>query len=145
MSDISNTSGEALTLLSQNERDYPTTPDEATLEAFENTHPNRDYWITFDCPEFTSLCPITNQPDFGHIEIRYIPGKRCVESKSLKLYLFAFRNHGAFHEAVTNRILDDVVACVQPRRAVVTGTFNARGGIAITVVAEHVGRDECEI
>jgi 7-cyano-7-deazaguanine reductase len=129
-----------LTLLRQNERRYPGTPDEARLEAFPNSHPDRDYWITFECPEFTSLCPITGQPDFGTITIRYVPGGSCLESKSLKLYLFAFRNTGAFHEAVVNRILDDLVRAVQPRRMRVTGVFNARGGIAITVEAGYGDR-----
>jgi 7-cyano-7-deazaguanine reductase len=126
-----------LTLLEQGERNYPDSPDKARLEAFENTHPGRDYWIEFDSPEFTALCPITGQPDFGHITIRYIPDKRCLESKSLKLYLFSFRNHGAFHEAVVNRILDDLVAAIQPRRAVVKGVFRPRGGISITVETTH--------
>lgn len=128
-----------LTLLGAGERRYPRDLGEARLEAFANTHPGRDYWVTFECPEFTALCPITGQPDFGHITIRYVPDRLCLESKSLKLYLFAYRNHGAFHEAVTNRILDDVVACIRPRRAVVTGRFNARGGIAIVVEAAMGG------
>lgn len=128
---------EGLTLLKGSRQPYPTSPDKAALEAFANTHPDREYWVTFDCPEFTSLCPITGQPDFGQLTIRYIPGKLCLESKSLKLYLFAFRNHNAFHEAVVNRILDDLVAAIQPRRAVVTGAFRARGGIAISVEAVY--------
>ena len=132
---MSNTSN--LTLLNQGERNYPASPDDARLEAFANTHPDRDYWVEFDCPEFTSLCPITNQPDFGHITIRYIPNKHCVESKSLKLYLFSYRNHGTFHEEAVNRILDDVVKAIAPRRAIVKGIFNPRGGIAITVEAAH--------
>jgi len=126
---------EELTLLGSNETEYPTNPLEARLETFENSHPERDYWITFDCPEFTSICPITGQPDFGHITIRYIADQRCIESKALKLYLFAYRNHGAFHEAVVNRILDDIVAACAPRQATVTGVFRPRGGIAITVEA----------
>jgi len=93
--------------------------------------------VTFDCPEFTSLCPITGQPDFGHLTIRYIPRRLCLESKSLKLYLFAFRNEGAFHEEVVNRILDDVVRAIRPARAEVTGVFRPRGGIAITVAAAY--------
>jgi 7-cyano-7-deazaguanine reductase len=113
------------------------TPQAARLEAFKNTHPQRNYWITFDCPEFTSICPITGQPDFGHITIRYIPNRLCVESKSLKLHLFSYRNHGAFHEEVVNMILDSLIATTQPRQAVVTGTFNARGGIAISVEAGY--------
>jgi len=130
-----------LTLLRKGEIDYPSTPDAAILESFENTHPARDYWIDFDCPEFTSICPITGQPDFGTITIHYIPDKLCVESKSLKLYLFAFRNEGAFHEEVVNRILDDLIVAVSPRKAQVKGAFNARGGIAITVEATYQDAD----
>lgn len=124
-----------LTLLKQNDRNYPERPEDARLEAFENSHPGRNYWITFTCPEFTSLCPITGQPDFGTITIRYIPKRLCLESKSLKLYLFAFRNEGAFHEAVVNRILDDVRKAIRPRQMVVEGVFRARGGISISVEA----------
>lgn len=126
-----------LTLLGHGHTDYPDTPDDARLEAFENAHADRDYWIEFDCPEFTALCPMTGQPDFGHITIRYIPDAWCIESKSLKLYLFAYRNHGTFHEAVVNRILDDIVKIAQPRRAIVKGVFNPRGGIAITIEAAY--------
>lgn len=126
-----------LTLLKRSAQPYPDSPDKAKLEAFENAYPGRDYWIHFDCPEFTCLCPITGQPDFGHITIHYVPGKRCLESKALKLYLFSFRNHGTFHEEVVNRILDDVVKAVRPRRITVKGVFNPRGGIAITVEAGY--------
>ncbi|UCE06511.1 MAG: NADPH-dependent 7-cyano-7-deazaguanine reductase QueF [bacterium] len=126
-----------LTILRESENKYPESPDEATLETFENRYSNRDYWITFDCPEFTSRCPITNQPDFGSINIRYIPDKQCIESKSLKLYLFSFRNYGTFHEEAVNRILDDIVAACQPRRVIVSGDFNPRGGISIKVEAEY--------
>lgn len=124
-----------LTLLGSRATDYPTDPSRARLETFANSHCERDYWVTFECPEFTSICPITGQPDFGRITIRYIPDQRCIESKALKLYLFAYRNHGAFHEAVVNRILDDIVAACAPREACVTGVFRPRGGIAITVEA----------
>ncbi|MBI3986607.1 MAG: NADPH-dependent 7-cyano-7-deazaguanine reductase QueF [Lentisphaerae bacterium] len=126
-----------LTLLNRGERRYPDSPDRARLETFPNPQPRRDYWIRFDCPEFTALCPVTAQPDFGRLEIDYSPRRRCVESKSLKLYLFSFRNQGVFHEAVVNRILDDLVGACRPRKARVTGRFNARGGIAITVTAEY--------
>jgi len=128
---------EGLTLLGQSKTEYPDTPDQAHLEAFENRYADRDYWVEFDCPEFTALCPMTGQPDFGHITIRYIPDTLCVESKSLKLYLFSFRNHGTFHEEVVNRILDDLVATTHPRRAIVKGVFNPRGGIAITAEASY--------
>ena len=126
-----------LTILKSSETSYPESPDEAKLETFENRYSSRDYWITFECPEFTSRCPITNQPDFGSISIRYIPDKKCIESKSLKLYLFSFRNHNTFHEEVVNRILDDIVAVCQPRHAIVSGDFNPRGGISIKVEAEY--------
>jgi len=126
-----------LTLLHENEKRYPVDPSLAKLEAFENSHPGRDYVITLDCPEFTALCPITGQPDFGHLEIEYVPDRLCVESKALKLYLFSYRNHGAFHEEVVNLILDDLVACTQPRRMTVTGRFRPRGGIAIKVSAQY--------
>jgi 7-cyano-7-deazaguanine reductase len=129
---------EGLHLLGQGKKTvYPDNPDDAVLESFPNPKPGRAYWIRLECPEFTSLCPITGQPDFGRLVIEYIPNQRCVESKALKLYLFSFRNQGAFHEAVTNRILDDLIAAIRPRRAKVTGSFNPRGGIAINVVAEH--------
>ncbi|MBN2090766.1 NADPH-dependent 7-cyano-7-deazaguanine reductase QueF [candidate division KSB1 bacterium] len=126
-----------LKLLKQNESIYPDSPDEAKLETFQNSHKQRNYWITFDCPEFTARCPITNQPDFGKIIIKYIPDELCVESKSLKLYLFAFRNHGTFHEEVVNRILDDLITACKPRKAIVYGDFNPRGGISIKVEAEY--------
>ena len=101
------------------------------LEAFENRHPERDYWVQFNCPEFTSLCPITGQPDFAEIKILYIPDRRMVESKSLKLYLFSFRNHGDFHEDCVNIILDDLVRLMEPRYIEVVGLFVPRGGISI--------------
>ena len=126
-----------LTLLKRNESDYPTSPDDAKLETFENRYSDRDYWITFDCPEFTSLCPVTNQPDFGKISIRYVPDKACVESKSLKLYLFAFRNHNTFHEEVVNSILDAFVKACDPRECIVDGQFNPRGGISLKISASH--------
>lgn len=126
-----------LTILGASQTSYPESPDEAKLETFENRYSNRDYWITFECPEFTSRCPVTNQPDFGKIIIRYVPNQRCIESKSLKLYLFSFRNHNTFHEEVVNKILDDMVAACQPRRAIVIGDFNPRGGISIKVEAEY--------
>ena len=101
------------------------------LEAFENQHPEHDHWVAFLCPEFTTLCPITGQPDFAEIRIMYIPDHRMVESKSLKLYLFSFRNHGDFHEDCVNTILKDLVALMDPRYLEVTGIFTPRGGIAI--------------
>ncbi|MBN1824847.1 MAG: NADPH-dependent 7-cyano-7-deazaguanine reductase QueF [Candidatus Eisenbacteria bacterium] len=114
----------------------PTEPTRE-LETFENPNPERDYRIHFDCPEFTCLCPMTGQPDFAHVEIDYTPDRLCVELKSLKLYLWSFRNEGAFHEAVTNRILDDLVAAIRPRWMRVEGHFFVRGGISTDVTAEH--------
>ncbi len=105
------------------------------LEWFENPAPERDYEIRFECPEFTCLCPRTGQPDFATVRIRYVPGARCVELKSLKLYLWSFRDQGAFHEAVTNRILNDLVALLAPRRMTVEADFNVRGGIHTVVEA----------
>ena len=107
-----------LTLLSASERNYPNSPDAARLEAFENVYADRDYVIEFDCPEYTSLCPVTGQPDFGHIIVRYVPDKKCIESKSLKLYLYSFRNTNTFHEESVNTILDAVVKTCSPRRAI---------------------------
>jgi 7-cyano-7-deazaguanine reductase len=109
----------------------------AALETFPNPRPERDYEIEIRCPEFTSVCPKTGLPDFGEIVIRYVPDRACVELKSLKYYLVAFRNEGIFYEAVTNRILDDLVGAIQPRRMTVTGEFSVRGGIATKVVAEY--------
>ena len=101
------------------------------LEAFTNKHPDNDYWVRFNCPEFTSLCPITGQPDFATIYIDYIPDVKMVESKSLKLYLFSFRNHGAFHEDCVNIIMKDLIRLMNPKYIEVTGIFTPRGGISI--------------
>ena len=101
------------------------------LETFVNKHPDNDYWVQFNCPEFTSLCPITGQPDFAEIKILYIPGERMVESKSLKLYLFSFRNHGDFHEDCVNIIMKDLVCLMEPKYIEVIGLFTPRGGISI--------------
>jgi 7-cyano-7-deazaguanine reductase len=101
------------------------------LETFENKHPENDYWVRFNCPEFTSLCPITGQPDFAEIRISYIPNIKMVESKSLKLYLFSFRNHGAFHEDCVNIIMKDLIKLMNPKYIEVTGLFLPRGGISI--------------
>jgi len=109
-----------------------------TLETFPNPRPERDFEIAIDCPEFTSMCPKTGLPDFGTIRIRYVPDARCIELKSLKYYLLEFRSQGIFYEAVTNRILDDLVAACSPRRMTVTGDFTARGGISTKVTAEYV-------
>ena len=106
------------------------------LETFANPYPDRDYTIEMECPEFTSICPVTGQPDFGIIQIRYVPDQQCIELKSLKLYLWSFRQEGAFHEAVTNTILDDLVAACAPRHMTVVGDFNVRGGISTVVTVE---------
>ena len=113
------------------------TPVNASLDTFPNPNPNRDYEIFFDCPEFTCLCPKTGQPDFAKIEIRYTPDTTCVELKSLKLYLWSFRDTGCFHEAVTNKILDDIVTTISPRFLEVKGIFNVRGGIYTTVTVTY--------
>lgn len=107
------------------------------LETFPNPRPGRAYTIHFECPEFTCLCPMTGQPDFATILIEYVPDALCVELKSLKLYLWSYRDEGAFHEAVTNQILDDLVAATRPQRMTVTSKFLARGGITTNVVAHH--------
>ncbi len=107
------------------------------LETFPNPRPGRDYDIRFECPEFTCLCPRTGQPDFATITIRYVPGALCVELKSLKLYLWSFRDEGHFHEDVTNRILDDLAALLKPKRLTVVGDFNVRGGIHTVVTATY--------
>jgi len=129
---------EGLSLLKRSATAYPAGPGDARLETFPNKYASRDYTIEFDCPEFTSVCPVTGQPDFAHIVITYIPNEKCIESKSLKLYLGAFRNTGMFHEEITNRILSDVVAACGPRWARVRGAMNPRGGISIFVTAEYI-------
>ena len=117
--------------------DIPETYAPEVLEAFENRHPERDYWVQFNCPEFTTLCPITGQPDFAEIKILYIPGERMVESKSLKLYLFSFRNHGDFHEDCVNTIMKDLVKLMDPKYIEVYGLFLPRGGISIYPYANY--------
>jgi 7-cyano-7-deazaguanine reductase len=114
-----------------------TTRPSRDLETFPNPRPGRDYEVSFECPEFTCLCPKTGQPDFATIVIRYVPDALCVELKSLKLYFWSFRDEGHFHEDVTNRILDDLVALLKPRRMTVTGDFKVRGGIHTVVTATH--------
>jgi len=114
----------------------PSSPSKE-LETFPNPNPERDYEIRFECPEFTCLCPMTGQPDFATIRIRYTPDARCVELKSLKLYLWSYRDEGAFHEAVTNKIADDLIAAMQPRKLVVEGDFYVRGGIRTVIEVTH--------
>lgn len=112
----------------------------STLETFANQFPGREYTIEIVCPEFTSVCPKTGQPDFGTLTFRYCPAEKCVELKSLKLYLQQFRNEGIFYEHVTNRILDDLVSVVEPRWMELVAEFTPRGGISTTVTARHEGR-----
>ena len=113
-----------------------------TLETFENSFPQRNYTIDIVCPEFTSVCPKTGQPDFGTMTISYVPDRLCVELKSLKLYLQRFRNEGIFYENVTNRILDDLVGLLKPRQMTLIADFSARGGITTTITATHVAEQE---
>ena len=129
-----NTSG--LTLLGSS-AGYDGGYDPSILEAFDNMHPEHDYWVRLNCPEFTSLCPITGQPDFAEIRIGYIPDLRMVESKSLKLYLFGFRSHGDFHEDCVNIIMKDLIKLMAPRYIAVTGLFAPRGGISIHPYCNH--------
>jgi len=107
------------------------------LETFSNPNPERDYEIAFEAPEFTCLCPMTSQPDFATIRIRYVPDQKCVELKSLKLYLWSYRDEGTFHEAVTNKIANDLIAALEPRYLYVEGDFYIRGGIKTVVKVEH--------
>ncbi len=111
--------------------------DPGVLETFSNMHPDNDYWVRFNCPEFTTLCPITGQPDFAEIRISYIPDQRMVESKSLKLYLFSYRNHGGFHEDCVNLIMKDLIKLMDPKYIEVTGLFVPRGGISIYPFANY--------
>jgi 7-cyano-7-deazaguanine reductase len=113
-----------------------TTPSK-TLETFDNPHPGRDYSIRIRIPEFTCLCPKTGQPDFAEMLLEYVPDRKCIELKALKLYIWSFRDQGAFHEDVTNQILDDLVAATSPRFIRLTAEFNVRGGIYTTVTVEH--------
>ena len=127
---------QSLTLLGRSESKLPLSPADARLETFPNPA-RRSYRIHFETDDFTCLCPVTGQPDFARIDIDYVPDRLCVESKSLKFYLAAYRNERAFNEAVTNRILDDFVKACAPCEVIVTAEFSARGGIALTVVAEY--------
>jgi 7-cyano-7-deazaguanine reductase len=126
-----------LSLLGKPDTRLPSSPEEARLEVFPNQRPGRRYWITLDCPEFSSLCPVTGQPDSARIVIRYIPGETIVETKSLKFYLASFRNQPAFNEEIVNRILDDLVAALEPREIIVRGEFAPRGGIRLTTEATY--------
>ena len=120
-----------ITLLGSNHTRYPDKYAPEILETFANKHPENDYFVKFNCPEFTSLCPITGQPDFASIYISYVPSERMVESKSLKLYLYSFRNHGDFHEDCVNKIMKDLIKLMDPKYIEVWGKFTPRGGISI--------------
>jgi 7-cyano-7-deazaguanine reductase len=126
-----------ITLLGNNNTKYPTDYAPEVLETFDNRHPDNDYFVKFNCPEFTSLCPITGQPDFATITISYIPNIKMVESKSLKLYLFSFRNHGDFHEDCVNIIMKDLIKVTDPKYIEVWGKFTPRGGISIDPYANY--------
>ncbi len=128
---------EEITLLGQKNVRYGYDYTPEILETFENKHPDNDYWVKFNCPEFTSLCPITGQPDFATIYISYVPDRKMVESKSLKLYLVSFRNHGDFHEDVVNIIMKDLIRLMEPRYIEVWGKFLPRGGISIDPYANY--------
>ncbi len=128
---------DGISLLGNQKNLYPDHYAPEVLEAFDNKHPDNDYFVTFICPEFTSLCPITGQPDFAQIFIRYLPRLKMVESKSLKIYLFSFRNHGDFHEDCVNIIMKDLIALMNPKYIEVLGEFTPRGGIAIHPFANY--------
>lgn len=136
---------EDVTLLGNQNVSYPTDYAPQLLETFDNKHTDRDYVVTFDCPEFTTLCPKTGQPDFGHIFISYIPRLKMVESKSLKLYLFSFRNHGDFHEDCVNIILNDLWQLMEPHYIEVRGLFMPRGGISIFPFANKSDNEHREL
>ena len=133
---MSNREDDGLKLLGRNTT-YKSDYAPEVLESFVNKHPDNDYWVRFNCPEFTSLCPITGQPDFAEIRIAYIPDIRMVESKSLKLYLFSFRNHGDFHEDCVNIIMKGLIRLMDPKYIEVTGIFTPRGGISIWPYANY--------
>ena len=128
---------EGLSLLGEKKVGYPSAYAPEVLVTFENRHKENDYWVKFNCPEFTSLCPITGQPDFATLYISYVPDVRMVESKSLKLYLFSFRNHGDFHEDVVNTVMKDLIKLMNPRYIEVWGKFLPRGGISIDPYANY--------
>lgn len=128
---------EGLELLGKQGVKYPVDYDPGVLETFQNKHPDHDYFVKFNCPEFTSLCPITGQPDFATITIAYVPAVKMVESKSLKLYLFSYRNHGDFHEDCVNKIMEDLIELMAPKYIEVWGKFLPRGGISIDPYCNH--------
>ena len=128
----------SLTLLGRPVSRYPNAPSSKTIETFKNQYANRRYLIKFECADFTSLCPVTGQPDFAKITIEYVPSDRCIETKSLKFYLASYRNTRSFNEEIVNRVLDDVVAACSPQEALVYGEFAARGGISVSAEAQYL-------
>ena len=132
---------QCISLLGNRNTTYPVDYAPEVLETFLNKHPERDYFVKFNCPEFTSLCPITGQPDFANIIISYVPQERMVESKSLKLYLFSFRNHGSFHEDCVNIIMKDLIRLMDPKYIEVWGKFTPRGGISIDPYCNYGKKD----
>jgi 7-cyano-7-deazaguanine reductase len=133
-----NETGHEIDVFQERMLEFSSVPASTPLETFPNPRPGREFEIAINCPEFTSVCPKTGLPDFGEIRITYVPGDRCIELKSLKYYMIEFRNRGIFYEAVTNQILDDLVAICQPRRMTVVGDFSVRGGIKTVVTASYV-------
>lgn len=133
---------ESINCLGNTKTNYPTDYDPSVLECFENVHPENDYLVTFNAYEFSSLCPKTKQPDFAKLYIKYIPNIKMVESKSLKLYLFSFRNHGDFHEDCINMIVKDLVKLMSPKYLEITGVFTPRGGISITPFVNYSNGEE---
>lgn len=136
---------QGITLLGNTRTNYPEDYAPQVLETFQNKHPENDYLVTLTCPEFTSLCPKTGQPDFGKIVISYIPREQMVESKSLKLYLFSFRNHGDFHEDCINIIMKDLISVMDPKYIEVRGDFMPRGGISIIPFANYADAEHQEL
>lgn len=132
----------SLSLLGRSEHRLPASPDDAALETFPNRTPGRNYTIHLSAPDFSSLCPVTGQPDSAHIEVIYIPDKFCIETKSWKFYLASYRNHAAFNEAIVNRVLDDIVKASRPKQVIVRGKFAPRGGIQLTCEARHPDRKD---
>ena len=128
---------ENLSSLGSGRTAYPDKYDPSVLEAFPNRHTSNDYFVKFNCPEFTCLCPVTGQPDFARLYISYVPGALLVESKSLKLYLFSYRNHGGFHEDCVNTVMEDLIRLLDPKYIEVWGKFNPRGGLSIDPYANH--------
>ncbi len=137
MSKTTKSKKSTLTLLGKSESGIPPSPSAATLETFANAYARLDYWIRFESADFTSLCPVTGQPDFAAITVDYVPDKLCIETKSFKFYLASFRNTRRFNEEIVNRILEDLVAACAPRHLWVHGEFASRGGIGVTVEAFH--------